>query len=274
MLFFSSLFFSTYKKAGRSFGKIVNRHRGSGEANRHVIKPQQLYTQPYNIFRFIGFSSLQKKRYLNIFSFCKALNKVVFFYQSFYQSIHLFNFFILNKRSFYPPLISIVNDQLTGLDLFKNLLDDEDSNYFHYNPFVTRFIDVSNSCFLKNLNNLPISSKILYSKAFYSYSRFLRKRGTYAWVKLPSGLIKTFDVFSTFFCYGYKEFSKEIPYITFAKLKINAGYNRRMGIRPSVRGVAINPVDHPHGGRTGESRPSVSPWAKLTKGKPTVFKKK
>lgn len=40
----------------------------------------------------------------------------------------------------------------------------------------------------------------------------------------------------------------------------NAGYNRHLGIRPTVRGVAMNPVDHPHGGRTKTSQPEVSPW--------------
>jgi large subunit ribosomal protein L2 len=48
-----------------------------------------------------------------------------------------------------------------------------------------------------------------------------------------------------------------------------AGAIRWQGIRPTVRGVAMNPIDHPHGGgegRTGEARPQVSPWNTLTKG--------
>jgi large subunit ribosomal protein L2 len=48
-----------------------------------------------------------------------------------------------------------------------------------------------------------------------------------------------------------------------------AGAKRWRGVRPTVRGVAMNPVDHPHGGgegRTGEARPQVSPWNTLTKG--------
>ena len=48
-----------------------------------------------------------------------------------------------------------------------------------------------------------------------------------------------------------------------------AGAIRWKGIRPTVRGVAMNPVDHPHGGgegRTGEAQPQVSPWNTLTKG--------
>lgn len=51
-----------------------------------------------------------------------------------------------------------------------------------------------------------------------------------------------------------------------------AGRNRWLGRRPSVRGVAMNPVDHPHGGgegRTSGGRHPVSPWGKPTKGKKT-----
>lgn len=52
-----------------------------------------------------------------------------------------------------------------------------------------------------------------------------------------------------------------------------AGKKRYKSRRPIVRGVAMNPVDHPHGGRTKGGRPSVSPWGKLTKGVPTRRKK-
>lgn len=51
-----------------------------------------------------------------------------------------------------------------------------------------------------------------------------------------------------------------------------AGNTWAQGGRPRVRGVAMNPVDHPHGGGQGKTsggRPGVSPWGRLTKGKPT-----
>jgi len=48
-----------------------------------------------------------------------------------------------------------------------------------------------------------------------------------------------------------------------------AGRARWLGIRPSVRGIAMNPVDHPHGGRTNGGRNPVSPWGWKTKGKKT-----
>jgi large subunit ribosomal protein L2 len=56
-----------------------------------------------------------------------------------------------------------------------------------------------------------------------------------------------------------------------------AGRNRWLGKRPKVRGVAMNPVDHPHGGgegRTSGGRHPVSPWGKPTKGARTRRKKK
>nr|QWK44993.1 ribosomal protein L2 [Analipus japonicus] len=61
------------------------------------------------------------------------------------------------------------------------------------------------------------------------------------------------------------------PNYQFKKLK-KAGQSRWLGRRPTVRGVAMNPVDHPHGGGEGKTsggRPSVTPWAKPTKGKKT-----
>lgn len=55
-----------------------------------------------------------------------------------------------------------------------------------------------------------------------------------------------------------------------------AGQSRWAGWRPVVRGVAMNPVDHPHGGGEGKTsggRPSVSPWGKPVRGKPTKRRK-
>lgn len=48
-----------------------------------------------------------------------------------------------------------------------------------------------------------------------------------------------------------------------------AGRNRNRGWRPTVRGEAMNPVDHPHGGRTRGGRPEVTPWGRLAKGTKT-----
>jgi len=44
-----------------------------------------------------------------------------------------------------------------------------------------------------------------------------------------------------------------------------AGYNINLGMKPNVRGVAMNPVDHPHGGRTKSNSPELTPWGKIAK---------
>jgi large subunit ribosomal protein L2 len=58
-----------------------------------------------------------------------------------------------------------------------------------------------------------------------------------------------------------------------ANIKLaKAGRSRWLGKRPSVRGVAMNPVDHPHGGGEGKTsggRHPVTPWGKPTKGRRT-----
>lgn len=70
-----------------------------------------------------------------------------------------------------------------------------------------------------------------------------------------------------------------INYFTLNKKikKIKAGINRWFNKRPHVRGVAMNPIDHPHGGGQGKTsggRCSVTPFGKLTKGKKTKKIKK
>ena len=58
------------------------------------------------------------------------------------------------------------------------------------------------------------------------------------------------------------------------KVKKKAGVNRILGWRPVVRGRAMNPVDHPHGGRTNGGIAPRTPWGFLTRGVKTVKNKK
>jgi large subunit ribosomal protein L2 len=94
-------------------------------------------------------------------------------------------------------------------------------------------------------------------------AQLLAREGTYAQLRLRSGEIRRIHVEcrATIGEVGNEEHSLR---------KIGkAGAMRWRGIRPTVRGVAMNPVDHPHGGgegRTGEGRVPVSPWGQPTKG--------
>ncbi len=93
--------------------------------------------------------------------------------------------------------------------------------------------------------------------------QLLAREGSYAQIRLRSGEIRRIHVEcrATIGEVGNEEHSLR---------KIGkAGAMRWRGVRPTVRGVAMNPVDHPHGGgegRTGEGRVPVSPWGQPTKG--------
>jgi len=81
-------------------------------------------------------------------------------------------------------------------------------------------------------------------------------------IRLPSGQQKLLDLR----CRATIGCVSNIDHKT-RKFK-KAGHSRWLGIRPVVRGVAMNPIDHPHGGgegRTKGGRPSVSPWGKPAK---------
>jgi large subunit ribosomal protein L2 len=118
-----------------------------------------------------------------------------------------------------------------------------------------------------NIEAFPFSGP-KYVRANYSRAIVVKILGTKSLIKIPSGELRKFK--ST--CFGFPSINK--AFVKKQKTVFKAGHNRNIGIRPHVRGCAINPVDHPHGGRSGESRPSVTPWAKLTKGYRTRFKPK
>jgi large subunit ribosomal protein L2 len=97
-------------------------------------------------------------------------------------------------------------------------------------------------------------------------AQILAKEGNYAHIKLPSGEIRLIDLR----CRATigKVSNQLHSSITLGK----AGRKRHMGRRPHVRGVAMNPVDHPLGGGEGRShggRQPTSPWGWLTKGRKT-----
>jgi large subunit ribosomal protein L2 len=97
-----------------------------------------------------------------------------------------------------------------------------------------------------------------------SSAQIMAKEGDFAHIRLPSGEVRlvSLDCHATI---GQVS-NIEHEAITFGK----AGRVRWFGIRPTVRGLAMNPVDHPHGGgegKSGQGNPHpVTPWGKPTKG--------
>lgn len=92
-----------------------------------------------------------------------------------------------------------------------------------------------------------------YIKAAGTLGQLIQKGITTAKIKLPSKRIMEVST-ASFASLGIVSNLQNNQIV-----KGKAGVNRKLGTRPTVRGVAMNPVDHPHGGRTNGGRPSVTP---------------
>jgi len=108
------------------------------------------------------------------------------------------------------------------------------------------------------------------ARAAGSYAQFVGKDGNYAQLRLSSGEMRLVrqECMATVGAVSNPDNSNQ----NLGK----AGRNRNKGIRPSVRGVVMNPIDHPHGGgegRTSGGRHPVTPWGKPTKGARTRINK-
>lgn len=99
--------------------------------------------------------------------------------------------------------------------------------------------------------------------------QIMGREGKYVVLRLPSGEMRYIlgECMATIGTVGNAEYQN----ITIGK----AGRSRWLGIRPQTRGIAMNPVDHPHGGGEGRSKGNhpVSPWGMPTKGYKTRKKK-
>lgn len=148
-------------------------------------------------------------------------------------------------------------------------------------------ISSGNNAKPKNGNSLPISkipvgclihnistknnTKSTISRSAGTFSQLIEKTSKYCKIKLSSGESRTLPV-NCFATIGIV--SNEIHLLTTLG---KAGRSRWLNKRPIVRGVAMNPIDHPHGGGEGKTsggRTSVTPWGKPTKGGKTSRSKK
>ncbi len=103
-------------------------------------------------------------------------------------------------------------------------------------------------------------------------AQLMAKEGAYAQVRLPSGEVRMVSV-------KCRAMIGEIGNAEHENVKLGkAGKSRHQGVRPAVRGVVMNPNDHPHGGGEGKSPIGlpgpVTPWGVPTLGKKTRNKKK
>ena len=167
------------------------------------------------------------------------------------------------------PLTSALNWPLFRLVRFTPLFHALDFKFKEL--FLTKpFLKITTSYFLIFMlrKNIPVSFLELYPLKGVQYARSagskalilkMDTRTGYSLVKLPSGLKKVFSIFSLA--------SPGLPSLLPPKSchSTKAGDSIRAGRKPTVRGVAMNPVDHPHGGRTKAIKYPRTPWGKTTK---------
>ena len=109
-------------------------------------------------------------------------------------------------------------------------------------------------------------------RAAGTYAQIVAKEGNFVTLKLPSSEVRLFrkECYATIGQVGNIDWNN----ITIGK----AGRNRWLGKRPQVRGIAMNPIDHPHGGGEGRSpigrNKPVTPWGKAALGVKTRPSKK
>ena len=157
-----------------------------------------------------------------------------------------------------------------SLDSGEMLLNSCES-YFRPKPgFRTFLYNLPLGSIIHNIS-LSFKGKGVLCRSKGSFAKILQKniKNKYIRLRLPSGEERLVHQYCNGTLGSVSNRSKSIG-------NKNAGWSRRKGNRPAVRGVAMNPVDHPHGGgegRTSGGRCSVTPWGKITIGKPTVKKK-
>lgn len=171
-------------------------------------------------------------------------------------------------------LLSYANGVLTYVPLVRDLVvGDIIVNYDpgYLNPGNTlRLAQIPVGFYINSIEDAPGSGSCL-NRSSGSRAQLLARVGPVALVKLASGQVRKFSCD----CKATLGTLAVLPRDSFSKLK--AGRTRWLGFRPVVRGVAMNPIDHPHGGGEGKSsggrKSSMTPWARYTKGFKTVKKK-
>lgn len=185
-----------------------------------------------------------------------------------------------NRSAYLAKLASVSKDNICtyiiapkDLKVFDKIcsLNLKIANYFFKIGDCTTLENFEIGDFLNSVEIIPGQGGV-YARSAGSFCQLLENYSMqYAKVRLPSGSIVLLPLKSkaTLGVVSKEDHNK--------KIIGKAGRSRWLNIRPTVRGVAMNPVDHPHGGGQGKTkggRPSVTAWSWPTKGQPTRSVKK
>lgn len=124
----------------------------------------------------------------------------------------------------------------------------------------SRFFQIKKLSYVSCLEILP-GKGAQYSRSAGTKSRLFKfeKSNHTVLIELPSGLKKAFSY------YSFALLGQLTMPLHYKRINGKAGFWRNFGAKPIVRGVAMNPVDHPHGGRTKAIQHQRTPWGHTTK---------
>lgn len=192
------------------------------------------------------------REYLNLFAIIVSLNYI-------------------SKNSCFIGLIKYSNGSMSYIKLVSGLfLGDYTKSIYAVSKVIHNFKSILGSYIVLILApihfvfsnivdaNSNISKYVRAAGTFLSISKQMDEYEVFV-INLPTGTNKYFSINSRATIGRNSNTLNSYTYIG------KAGINRSKGIKPSVRGVAMNPVDHPHGGRTKTNQPEVSPWGWVTK---------
>ena len=242
----SSLMFLSKLKPLKNFQKGKKNHAGRNNTGRITVR-----------HRGGGHKRVTKKINLNLIN-----GKALVINLEYCSNRNAFLMRVFNNNKFYYMIAP------KNIELFDNFsLNNENINFDNGSLNLLKSLPIG--VLINNLECRPKSGGI-FIKSAGTFGKILYQDLKYTAILLPSGesrlLLNT--------CTANIGVISNDNFFNFKRYK--AGESRWLNKRPSVRGVAMNPIDHPHGGGQGKTsggRPSVSPWAKLTKGKKTRLTK-
>lgn len=202
---------------------------------------------------------------------CKKLYRQINFLNNSSLGIVLFSFYDPNRSSF----VSVYFDFLTYKFSYVLAIDGVISGSIVASSLkFTEFRLGYRSCLDKHISgsilsfiSLTLKKAPQYGLAAGSFCQLIQKDVNTCRVRLPSNQI----IVLSSICFATLGIVSNVSNNLIVLGK--AGRNRLKGFRPRVRGIAMNPVDHPHGGRTNGGRVWTTPWGKPTQNKRTTRSK-
>lgn len=229
---FKPLSAGNHNLAGRNLsGKITVRHRGGNSKRNYLI--------------------IDYKRWLTTkLGMCVNLN----------LNKNTHTYIMLTKYSNGVYTYNLAVEGLGYGHFFRTCRFPEGDFYYYNNGYNCFLKWAPHNCAFFNIEVLPKTFG-KYTRAAGTYSKILSVNAEKetALINLSTGKFINISI------YCLVTLGRSSNIWAYKRILGKAGINRRNGWRPTVRGVAMNPVDHPHGGRTKTNVPEVTPWGKIAK---------